>query len=253
MQIRWLSAFFDFPAPQFGDEVTFWRAIAGSTVSPPRGPHKEFASLEPFNGDPHLRVQRVADGPGGLHLDLHVVDHRAGVAEAVAAGARVLSDGDADAPAPFAVLHSPAGFAFCLVHWRGEQVRSRPIRWPGASISIIDEVLITVPRTDFDAEVAFWSQVTGWAVEQTPPASDDPASVRLVRAEGLPLSLVLTPVDDAAVGAQVALAATSVADEVARHQDWGASIVADATTSVLMADPVGRLYRITDRNPRSGR
>ncbi|NED66798.1 VOC family protein, partial [Streptomyces sp. SID10244] len=48
MEIRWLTAFLDFPAEQFGAEVTFWRAIAGSTVSPPRGEHREFASLEPF-------------------------------------------------------------------------------------------------------------------------------------------------------------------------------------------------------------
>ncbi|GAB16828.1 hypothetical protein GOEFS_015_00250 [Gordonia effusa NBRC 100432] len=249
MQIRWLSAFFDFPAPQFGDEVTFWRAIAGSTVSPPRGERKEFASLEPFTGDPHLRVQRIDDGDGGLHLDLHLVDHRSAITECAAAGASVL---DQDDPM-FAVLRSPAGLPFCLNEWQGETVRSRPIRWPGASISIIDEVLITVPRKDFDAELAFWSTITGWAIDNSPPQSDAPASARFVRRDPLPLSVVLTPVADASVGAQVSLAATSVPDEVARHEDWGATVVADATTSVLMADPVGRPYRITNRNPRSGR
>lgn len=249
MRIRWLSAFFDFPAEQFGDEVTFWRAIAGSTVSPPRGEHQEFASLEPFNGDAHLRVQRVDDGPGGLHLDMHLTDRRAATKAAVAAGARIVDD----SPETYTVIASPAGFVFCINQWDGESERSRPIRWPGASISIIDEVLVTVPAHAFDDEVAFWSSFTGWPVEQTPPKSDDPASVRFVRVEPLPLSVVLTPVSDAAVGAQVALAATSVADEVARHEDWGATVVADTTTSVLMADPVGRPYRITNRNPRSGR
>lgn len=248
MQIRWLTAFFDFPAPQFGDEVTFWRAIAGSTVSPPRGDNKEFASLEPFNGDPHLRVQRVVDGPGGLHLDMHVSDHRAGAAECEAAGATYLSSTD-----DYSVMRSPAGFTFCLNEWLGESVRSRPIRWPGASISIIDEVLITVPRAVFDDEVRFWSSITGWRADPAPPKSDDPASTRFLRADPLPLSVVLTPVSDDEVGAQVALAATSVADEVARHEDWGATVVADTITSVLMADPVGRPYRITNRNPRSGR
>ncbi|MFW0789801.1 VOC family protein [Gordonia sp. CPCC 205333] len=249
MQIRWLSAYFDFPAPQFGDEVTFWRAIAGSTVSPPRGEHKEFASLEPFNGDPHLRVQRIDDGPGGLHLDLHLVDHRDGIAECAAAGAQIVAQNDPT----FAVLRSPAGLPFCLNEWQGEATRSRPIRWPGASISIIDEVLITVPHKHFEAERTFWSTVTGWRIEKSPPRSDAPASARFIRTEPLPISVVLTPVADDSVGAQVSLAATSVPDEVARHEDWGATVVADATTSVLMADPVGRPYRITNRNPRSGR
>ena len=40
---------------------------ATGCVPPPRGAHREFASLEPFNGDPHLRVQRIDDGPGGTN------------------------------------------------------------------------------------------------------------------------------------------------------------------------------------------
>ena len=249
MHIRWLTAFFDFPASQFGDEVTFWRAIAGSTVSPPRGANKEFASLEPFNGDPHLRVQRVADGPGGLHLDLHVTDHRSGADECVRAGAVLVDHSDPS----FASLRTPAGLPFCVNEWRGEAVRSRPIRWPGASISIIDEVQIRVPHDVFAAEVTFFSTITGWDVAQSSPPSDEPSSVRFARVDPLALSIVLTPVDDEAVSARVSLAATSVADEVARHEDWGAKVVDDATVSVLMTDPVGRRYRITNRNPRTGR
>ncbi len=87
VQVRWLSAFLDFPADEFGGEVTFWRAISGSTVSPPRGEHREFASLEPFHGDPHLRVQRVDEGPGGgVHLDIHTDDPHAAAEEAVGLG-----------------------------------------------------------------------------------------------------------------------------------------------------------------------
>lgn len=63
MHVRWLTAFLDFPAADFGSEVTFWRAISGSTVSMPRGASKEFASLDPFNGDAHLRVQRIGSAP----------------------------------------------------------------------------------------------------------------------------------------------------------------------------------------------
>lgn len=121
MRIRWLTAFLDFPSDQFGAEVTFWRAIAGSTVSPPRGEHREFASLEPFNGDPHLRVQRIDEGPGGIHLDLHVDDLDAATDEAIRLGANTLRS---SLDTGWVSLTSPAGFVFCLVAWQGESVRS---------------------------------------------------------------------------------------------------------------------------------
>ena len=72
MAIRWLTIFLDFPAQDFGTGVAFWREITGSGLSPCRGTDGEFATLLPSHGDPWLRVQRVLDGPGGCHLDLHL-------------------------------------------------------------------------------------------------------------------------------------------------------------------------------------
>lgn len=245
MDIRWLSAFFDFPAVHFGAEVTFWRAIAGSTVSPPRGARKEFASLEPFNGDPHLRVQRIDSGSGGVHLDFHVTDVDAAGAEAEVAGGEVLS-----AAEDLIVIRSPGGLRFCLTSWLGENTRSRPIRWPGASISLIDEVTLGVERTQFADEVDFFTTITGWAPTDRPVASDPVDSVRLTRPDPLPLAVLLSPSDGAC--AEVGIAATSVPEEVARHRDWGATVLAEEAGRVLMADPVGYRYRITARNPRTG-
>ncbi|WP_238420753.1 VOC family protein [Gordonia sp. 'Campus'] len=247
MQVRWLSAFLDFPADVFGSEVTFWRAIAGSTVSPPRGDHREFASLEPFNGDAHLRVQRIADGPGGIHLDIHTPDPGVAAAEALALGATSVRDAGTHL-----TLASPAGFVFCLVPWTGESGRSRPIRFPGGAISIVDQLCIDVPHRAFDAEVAFWTELLDTPATQR----GHPELVGLRRDPSVTLGILLQRkqdgVDDEPARAHLDLATNSVADEVARHEGWGATVVEHFPHWTVMADPVGMLYCITARNPRTG-
>ncbi|GAA2060853.1 hypothetical protein GCM10009722_21220 [Williamsia deligens] len=244
VQIRWLSAVFDFPADEFGDEVTFWRAIAGSTVSPPRGDRRQFASLEPFTGDPHLRVQRVETGVGGVHLDLHVDDVEAGAAAAAAWGATV-----GESTPDGITVTSPSGFTIGIVPWNGEHERSRPIRWPGDTISIIDQICVDVPARRFDDECAFFSGITGWALE---PASR-PEFRALERPDEMPIRILLQRLTSGSVSAHVDLASTHPADEVSRHEDWGAEVVAHHGNWTVMADPTGRPYCITARNPRTGR
>ncbi len=241
--IKWLTAFLDLPADSFGPEVTFWRAIAGSTVSPARGADREFASLEPFNGDPHLRVQRVKEGPGGVHLDIHVDDLRESTAHAKALGAKVVTESKS-----VVVLSSPAGFPFCLVPWQGEHERSRPIRWPGDTISIIDQLCIDVPAAAFDAECAFWATLTNWAWRQ----GVMPEFRNLQRPKDMPLRILLQRVGSPEVGGHLDLASTHPEEEVARHEGWGATVLEQQRFWTVMADPIGRRYCITHRNPRSG-
>jgi hypothetical protein len=244
VEIRWLSAVFDFPADDFGDEVTFWRAIAGSTVSPPRGDRRQFASLEPFTGDPHLRVQRVDTGVGGVHLDIHVddVSDAAAVAESLGAS-RIEETPDG------ITLQTPAGFTVCMVPWGGERRRSRPIRWPGDTISIIDQLCIDVPARRFEKECTFLSRLTGWELE----GGSLPEFRALQRPHVMPIRILLQRIASGSVGAHVDLASTHPADEVSRHEDWGAEVVAEYESWTVMADPTGHPYCITARNPRTGR
>jgi hypothetical protein len=241
VHVRWLTAFLDFPAAEFGSEVTFWRAISGSTVSPPRGPSKEFASLDPFNGDAHLRVQRIAAGPGGTHLDMHVDDPASAALEAVALGAREIAD-----YGTHRVMASPAGGRFCLVEWAGENRRSRPIRWPGGTISIIDQICYDVPAAKFDAELAFWTALTG----QDAPGDVDRHT--LTRDPDLSLQVLLVRSDNASGATYLDVAASNLPVEVERHEDWGATVVERRHDQVVMADPTGRRYFISARNPRTG-
>jgi hypothetical protein len=243
MTIRWLSALLDFPADTFSDEVTFWRAIAGSTVSPARGADRQFASLEPFNGDPHLRVQRVREGLGGVHLDLHVDDMKPSMAHARALGAHIVSAAD-----DVVVLTSPGGFGFCLVPWNGEHERSRPIRWPGDTISIIDQLCIDIPAKSYDDECNFWAALTGWSWRQ----GVMPEFRNLQRPKEMPLRILLQKISSKQIGGHLDLASTHPDEEVSRHEGWGAKVEQHHRFWTVMSDPFGRRYCITHRNPRSG-
>ncbi len=243
VDVRWLTAFLDFPADEFGSEVTFWRAIAGSTVSPPRGDKRQFATLEPFNGDPHLRVQRLESGPGGVHLDLHVDDLDAAVTEA-----RSLGSGEVHRHGDVVTMRSPGGFVFCLVPWERQKTRSRPIRWPGDTISIIDQVSIDIPASAFETECVFWQRLTGWALTD----DESPAFRHLERPAHITIRILLQRVESGEIGGHLDLASTHPSDEVSRHEDWGAEVLAEFAAWTVMADPTGRRYCITSRNPRTG-
>lgn len=124
MVVRWLTAFIDRPSASFDSAARFWSAVTGSTLSPPRGEAGEFASLIPRDGDPYVRVQRVTEGQGTSHLDVHVDDIKAFAPRAVAAGA------DEQGGYDVVVLRSPAGLPWCVVGHHGERVRPAPSRIP---------------------------------------------------------------------------------------------------------------------------
>lgn len=240
----------DFPALTFGSEVTFWRAITGSTVSPPRGATYEFASLEPFYGDTHIHVQRVEDGPGGIHLDISVDNVAESATLALALGAIVVPK--KTSVDPHQIFLSPAGFTFCLVPFDGKvRVKPRPIRWPENTISVVDQLCIEVPRPDFTTESAFWAALTGW--EFNTDLSANPNHPAYLSKPDLPLRLLIQPFNDETPCAHLDIATTHLHDEVSRHVDWGAIEVSQHEYWTVMADPNGRRYCITDRNPRTGK
>ena len=92
--VFWVTAFLDFTADEFDAEVGFWSDVTGYAVSPTRGIHGEFATLVPQDGDAFLRVQRLADGPSRIHLDLHVDDPSTAAQRAVELGAEVVGHPD---------------------------------------------------------------------------------------------------------------------------------------------------------------
>ena len=233
LPVRWLTVFLDFPATSFGAGVAFWREVTGSGLSPLRGATGEFATLLPTDGDAYLRVQRIGDGSGGHHLDLHVDPALASVEEAaeaaVALGATVRHREEG-----LVISSSPGGFTFCLVRWHGEGDVPGPVRLDGGAPSRVDEFGLDVPANLFERERSFWSALTGWE------GQDGARSA-------LPVRLELRRADlDDRVSGHLAFGCADRRAVAARHAAAGARILAVLPRETEMADPVGRFYRLTD-------
>ncbi|NDL60603.1 VOC family protein [Phytoactinopolyspora mesophila] len=248
MPVHWLVAFIDRPEASFAAATDFWLEVTGSTLSSFRGEHKEFATILPPEGDAYLRVQRVTDGPGGSHLDLLVDDMTAMAAHAQRLGARPVRE-----LADVIVMHSPAGFAFCLASHNAESSRPGPVSLGAGPHTIVDQLCIDVPRTRFESECAFWTELTGWPLR---PGSR-PEFSYLERPPAMPLRLLLQRTDIAAPGARALahldLACDDATAAAAVHEELGAEVLARHEHWITMKDPAGVAYCLTRRNPDTGR
>ncbi len=237
----WVTAFLDNAPEHHHESVGFWQEATGYAVSAPRGDHGEFATLVPPDGDPFLKVQRRHAGADRIHLDLHVADPLASADAARVAGATVIADRG------YVVMASPGGLVFCFVDHAAAQVPGPTAHMPG-STSRVAQVAIDVPATSYDRELAFWTAVTGW--EQRSSAVDE--SFRfLVPTPGVPLCLLVQRLGEEAGDARAHLdwGTTDRAAETERHLGLGARVLAQHELWTVLADPTGRVYCLTDRDP----
>ena len=244
----WLTVFLDFPADQFDRGVEFWCQATGYGLSPSRGANGEFATLLPPSGDAYLRVQRVADGAGGCHLDLHVDTAAESLESATdrarSAGAQVTRRGEG-----LTLAQSPGGFTFCLVAWHGERSVPPPLPGEGGGASRLDTLCLDVPPGEFDRELAFWAALTG---ERTHPAPV-PGYAYLAAPPGWAVRLLLQqrelsdPGD--AVRGHVDFGCTDPG-ALGRHVALGARVAATEQYWTVLNDPAGREYCLVGRDPR---
>ncbi len=242
--VRWLTVFIDRPAATFDVAAQFWLAVMGSTQSPSRGGHGEFATALPGDGDPYVRLQRLEDGPARLHLDVHVDDVRAVADLAVSLGATQLADvGDV------VVMSSPAGLTWCVVAHDGESVVPPPTSWPDGSRTRVQQVCIDVAPERFDAECAFWSTLTGWSARPGARAEyrglDVPTEI--------PLRVLFQRQDevhpDHDVSAHLDVFCSDVDAAAEQHRQLGAQLVAEFPWWTVMRDPSGVEYCLVRRDP----
>jgi hypothetical protein len=238
MQIRWMYLFLDTPAADAAASWTYWADVTSSTLSPVRGEHGQFATLLPAHGDAWLKVQAVDQGPGGVHLDIDTDDRSALVARAVELGATVQATYH-----DVVVLSSPAGIAFCATVGEAGSVDRRVD-------AIADQACLDIPRSQFESEVAFWRDLTGWVASEI-RADDEFVSLR--RPSDMPVRILLQRRDDETpAAAHVDFATQDRAAETERHVRAGAEVVSVRTQWTVMRDPVGRIYCLTDRDPATG-
>ncbi len=238
----WVTAFRDIAHGSFDRGVAFWSEVTGYGQSSFRGEHQEFATLEPPQGDAFLRVQRVLDGPGGLHLDLHVADCRAAADAALDLGATEVAD------LGHVIMRSPGGFTFCFVDHPASE-RPPAAEWEGVR-SLVDQVCFDIPASAYDEECAFWAAVTGWELVH----SARPEFASLVRPPEIPLRFLLQRLGESSgpVRGHLDLASEDRAAEVRRHAGLGAELLAEHERWTVLRDPSGFAYCVTDRNPATG-
>ena len=248
VSFRWLTIFLDFPAASFDPGVAFWRAVTGYGLSAARGADGQFATLMPPSGDAYLRVQRIADGAGGCHLDLHVdtgaESLEAAADRAAAAGALIRHHEDG-----LVVAESPGGFPFCLVSWQNERTVPPPrAAENGNGVSRADTLCLDAPPGEYERELAFWAALTG---EQARPAPV-PGFAALRRPDGWPARLLLQRRDRAAPGdrtrGHVDFGCTDAA-ALDRHVALGARVTGTQEYWTVLTDPVGREYCLVGRSP----
>ena len=242
----WVTVFLDLEVTAFERGTAFWAQVTGSQLSALRGEDREFGTLLPGDGHPHLKVQRRAEGATRLHLDLHVADPSAAAEEAAGLGAGVRHHSEHG----YVVLDSPGGLPFCFVpHAAG--TRTRPVRWPAGHRSLLDQVCLDVGPGAFDAEVAFWADLTDW---QATASATTGEFVPLRRPADQPWRFLLQRTHDArpAVSAHLDLGTDDRAAEVERHVALGAVVEAEQEYWTVLRDPAGSAYCITDRDPETG-
>lgn len=241
--IRWSYAFIDRPAGDFDAACAFWTAATGTTLSARRGPRGEFATLLPAAGDATTKIQAVGDA-GGAHIDLSTEDVAGLAARAVGLGATTVADHGG-----FVVLRSPAGQLFCSVPWHGEATLPPPATGPDGATAVLDTICVDVAADHYDAEVAFWTALTGW---RSRPAMFPEFHV-IGPGAGVPLRILVQRLHDARrTSAHLDLACSDRGPVRERHEALGATFVADVEGWTIMRDPAGGVYCLIPRPPATG-
>ncbi|CAM3378790.1 VOC family protein [Nocardioides dubius] len=233
---HWITIFRDLPAEGADAAADYWAAATGTRLSPWRGVHGEFASLLPVEGDPILRVQKVADGPGGVHLDLHVRDPRTAADEAIALGAVEVEDRG------YVSLTSPGGIAFCFV---SERLSRPPVTDVGGHRTAIDQICLDLPAARFRPELQFWSELTGW----TAGSSERHPEFAWFEAPGLPVSIMVQRLGEPTSVARAHLdgRTSDLAAERARQEALGA-VVESNEGWLILRDPWGLPYCVIEQS-----
>lgn len=242
MTLGWLHVFLDVPRDRWEDALAFWPAATGCTLSDLRGEQGQFATLVPAEGDAWLKLQAIDDGTAGVHLDLDSTDRPAAVAASERLGATRVATYHG-----VAVMRSPGGLPFC--HTLLDAPDPRMAR---NAPSIADQACLDIPPRLWDAEVAFWSALTG----RTPEQSDSSEFTRLADQNPAGQARILLQrldSDSPTVTAHLDFATTNRPADQTRHVALGAEVVEEQAWWTVLRAPSGHVYCLTERDPATGR
>jgi hypothetical protein len=232
----WIQVFLDTPAASFHAAVDFWSAVTGWRPSQARGEEGQFLTLLPPAGPAYVKMQAV-DGPAGIHLDLDSTDREATIDLARSLGATTAwTYHDVE------VMRSPGGFTFCQTLLDGGTVLARD------GSTVLDQVCLDIPAGAWDAEVAFWRDLTGRELQE----ATGPGFARLVAPDQPRILLQRLGEPDGPVRAHPDLASGDRGADTDAHVRLGARVVGVHDYWTVLTAPGGQVYCLTDRDPSTG-
>ena len=114
----------DVPEADHDRELAFWSAATGQQLIR-FDRHPEYHGAELPGHDLGLLVQRLGDGPGRLHLDIHTDNPAAELARLERLGAELVAQVHA-----WWIMRDPAGLPFCVIpEPPGALNDSNALRW----------------------------------------------------------------------------------------------------------------------------
>jgi hypothetical protein len=114
----------DVPPAAHDRELAFWQAATGQPLAQ-FGRHPEYHGAELHGQEFWLVIQRLDEGHGRLHVDIHTDDLDAEVARLEGLGAERVEQVNS-----WWILRDPAGMAFCVIPERaGSLDDSNARRW----------------------------------------------------------------------------------------------------------------------------
>lgn len=238
--VRWLRTCLGRPSEVWRDSVDFWSRVTETTAAPPDA---DEVLLEPDTGDAWLGLTRRATAPP-TRIDLVADDAEAMVSTAYELGATAIYDDNERFTG-----RSPGGLMFRVE--AGDRAFTEPaiVKHANGSTSSANQLCIDIGRGDWDAEVRFWENLTGWNARTT----SFPEFSTLTPEDRSTCVVLLQRLDEERpTGAHVDFSASDVASVVEVHKAAGARGGAVFPKWTVMYDPSGAVYCLTAVDPASG-
>ena len=238
--VTWIHLVIEAPSQHAEASTRFWAAATSS--SPEAGDHG-LTVLRPDSGAPFLDARPTDRLRWSVSLALETDDPDGLRSHAFTSGARRAgADG----------LRSPADFRFDIVSSSGTHERPTPVQIEGTT-SRLDQVCIDVPPGVFEAEVEFWSALTGWDIGR----GGLEEFAWLFKPDHIPVRLVFQLLGDGHRGrrarAHLDLACGDDVDALIDiHERLGATPGHRGRVWHTMSDPSGLSYCLTERDQISG-
>jgi catechol 2,3-dioxygenase-like lactoylglutathione lyase family enzyme len=243
-----LHVIIDVPPTLVETSTAFWSAALGCTVGEPWPEHPELCSLVPESGRPYVHLQTGDHGPR-VHLDMEVVDPDAEASRLAALGGSARAAREATGDSAWHAMLSPAGFPCCLLPARPAVV---PKSWraPDGHRLRLVQVCLDMPRVQAPAETGFWRAASGW---HWVPSADEAFLGKLHHGGASPVQLLLQRLGESdpaeTVRAHIDLGTDDIEAAVHRLVRLGASRGLTGSGWVVLTDPVGMVFCVTENPP----